>query len=411
MAPADSPSRLLPDKRLLVTRVNKKAIGLITLILASVLVLLLWTLMHRNSRGKEPVGGAPLKSGKAVSARPPESLTVMRPKAESQVEKTYGSSGVTQGSGAVGVSPELEKERAEFDREIRRFQHQSLLKRLGAADAALMAGMKAPGAEASGLYANGREGASGGFRADLGDPISGDVGGALGWGERGATSGPSDPNLQVRKETFLAQAKPSSYLPYQKEAPLSPFEVKQGTVIPALMITGINSDLPGQIIAQVSQNVFDSVTGQKLLIPQGTKIVGSYDSFVALGQERALVAWRRLIFPDGKSLELLNMAGADQAGFAGFSDQVNNHYLRTFTGAILLSLIGSGYQLSQPAQRVGDQVTANSIIAAQMGQQLSQVSGEMIRRNLDLQPTIEIRPGYRFNVMVNKDMILEPFEE
>lgn len=105
------------------------------------------------------------------------------------------------------------------------------------------------------------------------------------------------------------------------------------------------------------------------------------------------------------------MAGADQAGFAGFSDQVNNHYLRTFTGAILLSLIGSGYQLSQPAQRVGDQVTANSIIAAQMGQQLSQVSGEMIRRNLDLQPTIEIRPGYRFNVMVNKDMILEPFEE
>ena len=177
------------------------------------------------------------------------------------------------------------------------------------------------------------------------------------------------------------------------------------------MISGINSDLPGQIMAQVSQNVFDTVSGRKLLIPQGTRLVGSYDSFVAIGQERALVAWRRLIFPDGKSLELLNMGGADQGGYAGFNDQVNNHYTKIFGSAMLLSLVGAGYQLSQPQPRVGEALSSREIVAAQMGQQLSQVSSEMMRRNMQIQPTIEIRPGYRFNVMVNHDMILEPYGE
>jgi type IV secretion system protein VirB10 len=217
--------------------------------------------------------------------------------------------------------------------------------------------------------------------------------------------------MQGRKEAFAEKEIASGYLPTRKEALLSPYEVKQGTVIPGIMISGINSDLPGQIIAQVSQNVYDTATGSYLLIPQGTRLVGSYDSFVAIGQERAMVAWRRLQFPDGASLDILNMPGTDDAGYAGFNDQVNEHYMKIFGSAILLSLVGSGYQLSQPPQRAGDPITPRDVVAAQIGQQLAQVSGEVIRRNMQIQPTIEIRPGYRFNIMVNKDMILEPYRE
>ena len=227
-------------------------------------------------------------------------------------------------------------------------------------------------------------------------------------GEQGAAG--HDPNLQGRKEAFFGQEKTSAYLPYRKEAPRSPYEIKQGTVIPGIMITGINSDLPGQIIAQVSQNVYDSVSGKSLLIPQGTKIAGSYDSFVAIGQERAMVAWRRLIFPDGMSLELLNMPGADQGGYSGFSDQVNNHYFKIFGSALMLSLVGSGYQISQPRSS-GEFPSNQEIIAAEVSRQFAQVSGELIHRNMQIQPTIEIRPGYRFVIMVNKDMILEPYRE
>jgi type IV secretion system protein VirB10 len=123
-----------------------------------------------------------------------------------------------------------------------------------------------------------------------------------------------------------------------------------------------------------------------------------------------MVAWRRLIFPDGMSLELLNMPGADQGGYAGFQDQVNNHYFKIFGGAIMMSFLGAGFQLSQP-QNNGQYPTAREIIAAETGRNIAQVGVELTRRNMAVQPTIEIRPGYRFNIMINKDMILEPYRE
>ena len=193
--------------------------------------------------------------------------------------------------------------------------------------------------------------------------------------------------------------------------PLSPNEIKQGTVIPGVMISGINSDLPGQIIGQVSQTVYDTATGNIPLIPQGARLVGSYDSFVAVGQEAAMIAWRRIIFPDGTSIDLLNMPGTDEGGYAGFRDQVNNHYFKIFGSALMLSLVGAGYQISQP-QNEGRTFPSNQeILASEVGRQFAQVSNEMIRRNMQIQPTIEIRPGYRFNIMVNKDMILDPYIE
>lgn len=190
------------------------------------------------------------------------------------------------------------------------------------------------------------------------------------------------------------------------EAPRSPFELRAGFVIPATLISGINSELPGQIIAQVAQAVYDTPTGKHMLVPQGSRLVGSYSSDVAYGQSRVLVAWQRIVFPDGKALDIGSMPGSDSAGYSGLHDKVNNHYLRIFGSAFLMSGIVAGISLSQDNSDSSDQdrTTASSAMSEALGQQLGQVTAQMIAKNLNIAPTIEIRPGYRFNVMVTKDM-------
>ncbi|HDZ5419532.1 TPA: TrbI/VirB10 family protein [Vibrio harveyi] len=193
----------------------------------------------------------------------------------------------------------------------------------------------------------------------------------------------------------------------QMQAPRSPFELRAGFVIPATLISGINSDLPGQIMAQVSQNVSDTATGSHLLIPQGSRLIGSYSSDVAYGQERVLVAWQRIIFPDGKAMDIGSMPGADSSGYSGFHDQVNNHYLRIFGSAFLMSGITAGITLSQDndnSSEGSDRQRASDALSEALGQHLGQVAVEMIRKNMNIAPTLEIRPGYRFNVIVTKDM-------
>ncbi|WP_175759520.1 TrbI/VirB10 family protein [Burkholderia ambifaria] len=192
------------------------------------------------------------------------------------------------------------------------------------------------------------------------------------------------------------------------QVPRSRFEVRAGGVIPGVMISGVNSDLPGQIMGQVSQDVYDTATGKYLLIPQGTRLVGTYNSNVAYGQSAVLIAWQRLVFPDGKALDISAMPGADMAGYAGFRDQVNNHYVRIFASALLMSGVtaaasyatdrnsNTGTTFSQP--------TASSELSQALGQQLGQVTAQMIAKNLNIAPTIEIRPGYRFNIIVVKDL-------
>ncbi|HVI56681.1 MAG TPA: TrbI/VirB10 family protein [Luteibacter sp.] len=189
------------------------------------------------------------------------------------------------------------------------------------------------------------------------------------------------------------------------EAPRTAFEIRAGSVIPATMISGINSDLPGQIIAQVSQDVFDTPTGRHRLIPQGSRLVGRYNHNVVDGQSRLLVAWQRIVFPDGKALDIGAMEGVDSAGYAGFGDKVDRHYLRLFGSAILMSGITAGLTSS----RVGpDQDPFGSSNAAQLSQALAQQIGEvasqMIKKNMSYAPTLMIRPGYRFNVMAVKDL-------
>ena len=185
----------------------------------------------------------------------------------------------------------------------------------------------------------------------------------------------------------------------QVQAPASPYMLRTGFVIPATMISGINSDLPGQVMAQVSQNVWDTATGRFLLIPQGTRLIGAYSSDVAYGQERVLMAWQRLIFPDGKVLDI----------HAGFSDKVNSHWFRTISSAFLMSGVIAAADMSQNdgnSNSNNDRQRASDALSEALGQTLGQTLGQIISKNLNVAPTLEIRPGYRFNVMVIKDMTL-----
>jgi len=224
-----------------------------------------------------------------------------------------------------------------------------------------------------------------------------------------------DPAADKDKEAFFgrAQRDESWILPHGRMAG-QPLEVKTGAVIPAVMVTGINSDLPGNIIAQVSQNVWDTATGRRLLIPQGSKLFGVYDSRVVYGQERVLVAWNRVIFPDGSAFTLGAMPGADMAGYAGYTDEVNNHYLRIFGSAILMSLISGGmaYTLDSmsPNINTNSMNTAPSMqqeMASALAAQLGQTTMQLLQKNLNIKPTLEIRPGYQFNVIVTKDLVFQ----
>lgn len=226
---------------------------------------------------------------------------------------------------------------------------------------------------------------------------------------QGGTNGQAgDPNGQAGKQSFFNQdIADLGYLPNSVVPQISPFELKRGSVIPATLVTGINSDLPGRITAQVSQNVYDSATGHRLLIPQGAKLFGRYDSDVSFGQNRVLVVWTDIIFPNGSTLQIGGMAGTDAAGYGGFRDKVDNHYFRTFGSAILVALIGTGTDLLLPQDRSGIGSTDSAADAARrsFAETFGQISQQTVSKNLDVQPTLKIRPGYRFNVLVDQDIV------
>jgi type IV secretion system protein TrbI len=215
-----------------------------------------------------------------------------------------------------------------------------------------------------------------------------------------------DPNGQMKKADFFNQdIKDLGYLPNGVVPQLSPYELKRGSVIPATLITGINSDLPGRITAQVSQHVFDSATGHRLLIPQGTKLFGRYDSDVSFGQSRVLVVWTDIIFPNGSTLQIGGMAGTDTQGFGGFQDKINRHTFRTFGSAALLAIIGAGIDMSVPeSSTLATQDTASDAARRNFAETFGRVAERTISKNLDVQPTLEIRPGYKFNVLVDQDI-------
>lgn len=230
--------------------------------------------------------------------------------------------------------------------------------------------------------------------------------------QRSAKPGEStdDPNGQSQKKAFLEinnQPAGSDYLSSSLQPLASPYEIQAGTVIPAELITGVNSDLPGQITGQVRSHVYDSPTGAHLLIPQGSRVVGLYDSAVAYGQKRVLVVWKRIIFPSGESINLEGMPGVDLSGYAGFHDKVNNHYAQLLGSVLLMSALTAGAELSQPQSNNGpwQAPSISQTLASSLGTNISDVGVALINKNLNVQPTLEIRPGYLFNITVTKDMV------
>jgi type IV secretion system protein TrbI len=219
-------------------------------------------------------------------------------------------------------------------------------------------------------------------------------------------------NGQDRKLAFVnASVDRRTTSPDRIAAPASSYVVQAGNVIPASLITGIRSDLPGQITAQVTENVYDSPTGRFLLVPQGTRLIGIYDSQVSFGQSRVLLVWTRLIMPNGRSIVLERQPGADTAGDAGLEDEVDNHWDALFKAALLSTLLGVGSELGAGS----DGGTGNNgglIQALRLGasDSLNQTGQKIVQRNLNIQPTLTIRPGFPVRVIVNRDLVLEPYK-
>ena len=201
------------------------------------------------------------------------------------------------------------------------------------------------------------------------------------------------------------------------EKPANEFIVRAGFVIPATLVSGINSDLPGQVIAQVNQAVYDTATGEHLLIPQGTRLIGQYQSGVMYGQERVMISWQRLVYPDNRTIDIGSMPGTDTSGFSGFADKVNNHWWKLISSAFLMSGITASISIAtddNDDSSNNDNSTSNTVnqnMKDALAEQMGNVIAKVIERNLNIAPTIEVRPGYNFNVMVTKDLTFEkPYE-
>ncbi|MBR0964008.1 TrbI/VirB10 family protein [Bradyrhizobium diazoefficiens] len=217
-------------------------------------------------------------------------------------------------------------------------------------------------------------------------------------------------NGQDRKLLFVnAPVDRRTTAPDRLSRPASPFVIQAGTIIPAALITGLRSDLPGQITAQVTENIFDSPTGRAKLVPQGARLIGIYDSQIAFGQSRVLLVWTRLIMPNGRSIVLERQQGADAGGYSGLEDEVDNHWVELFKAAMLSTILGVGAELGSGADTGGntDIIQAFRLSAANS---LNQTGQQVVRRNLNIQPTLTIKRGFPVRVIVNRDLVLEPYK-
>ena len=228
-------------------------------------------------------------------------------------------------------------------------------------------------------------------------------------GSSSGTQEYEEQNQQVRKEEFLAKSRSSqtsNYLKSTRNPALSPYEIKAGWEIPAVMEHALNSDLPGEVKALVNSNVYDTATGQHLLIPQGSRLVGLYSSQIGYGQDGVQVIWHRVIFPDASSLDLGGMSGQDARGQAGFRSKVDRHYKRLIGFAVLTSLFAAASDLATSRNRtLLSYPSRGEVFGTAVGREATELGSQVTRRNLNVQPTITIPVRYRFNVRVNRDIV------
>jgi type IV secretory pathway VirB10-like protein len=212
---------------------------------------------------------------------------------------------------------------------------------------------------------------------------------------------------QARNKAFLKEAADNGYLPELMKPNLGEFELTAGSVIPAVMLTGINSDLPGTIVAQTRQTIYATNDPTTVVIPQGSRLVGRYSADIVYGQSRVLAAWDEMILPNGSRISLRGMSAADGQGQSGMEDQVNNHFWRTWSSALLVSLLGVAAQQSQPQnQGAFNTPSGTAQASAAAMNSLSEVSSKILQKSLNISPTLQVRPGMAFNVMVNRSIIL-----
>lgn len=215
-------------------------------------------------------------------------------------------------------------------------------------------------------------------------------------------------NQQQLKQEFIESGKDSDFVNASFTRHPSPYMLLAGGTIPAVTRQGVNTDLPGEATAHVTQNVYDSVSGRYLLIPQGATLHGKYQSVVSYGQERVLIAWGRLCRKDG-CLNLGNQIAVDTEGYSGLSDQVDNHYGKIFIGVLASSVLSAGAATSQGAIQNNNPTFGQNAVAG-VGQEISQAGEKILEKNMNIQPTLTIRPGQRFNIQIDKDFIIPPLQ-
>ncbi len=258
-------------------------------------------------------------------------------------------------------------------------------------------------------------------------PTSGGSRSGAAWG---ATYDPNNPNggnpdtnatamaHQDRNNDFVqsfsseaAATIASEYNPNTRRGSISPYELKAGSVIGGVLIGGINSDMPGTIIGQVTNNIWDTATGAYKLIPQGSRIVGTYDSHVVYGQQRVLVVWNRIIYPDGTSLNIEGLIGADRSGYSGFKQKIDNHYSRMLGAALFASVFIAGSEIvTEDDENNNDDEDNTKTASEAVAEQMASLGAHLVERNLNVAPTLRILPGYQFSIITTKDIAFaEPY--
>ena len=222
-----------------------------------------------------------------------------------------------------------------------------------------------------------------------------------------------DQNKIKEKKEFLNgvnEEQITIYNPYEIISPLSEYQINAGSIIPGIFITGVKSTLPGRMIGQVRENVYDSVTGNHLLIPKGARLLGMYDSNVTFGQNRIMIIWERILFPNGNSIQLDRFAGTDLSGYAGVTGKVNNHYGKLLTSVVLSSIIGAGTAIVTNDDDDNDKDWQQAA-GEGAGEQIINIGTKFAEKVMNISPEITISTGQKFNIIVNSDMILQPLNK
>lgn len=291
--------------------------------------------------------------------------------------------------------PQQKKIETEYDKQAKQIEDQAKMKKLQAQFAA-------PGSKSS-MTGNGSKDSA----SSASSPLPG-------------KAVPQKTNASSTTNNISPGGGTAPYLDSELVKPKSPYLVQAGSIIPCVMISGINSDISGQVIAQVRENVYDSISSRYLLIPQGSKLIGSFSNQVAYGQQRLGVAWTRVIYPNGYSIDLKGIPGSDVSGFSGFYDQVDNHYWSIFGSSFVIGMITAGMQYSQNNTNPNVQIggigvsttpTVGQTVAGSLGQQLGQTAMMITQKGLNVAPTLTIRQGYMFTVMLTADVALKPYNQ